>query len=66
MIVALEVTTGVYKLSQDQQTKDLRYYRFNQLVKTEPADKLYQPEELFDLLCKFAFNYNVKEDEYIG
>ena len=62
MIVAIEVTTSTYRLSQDQQSRALRYYRFNQLIKTEDAEKLYSQQELFDLLCVFAYGYNVKED----
>ena len=62
MIVGMEVTTSVYRLSQNQQTKLVEYYRFNQLIKTEQAEKLYSQEELFEKLCQFAYAYNVKEE----
>lgn len=62
MITAIEVTSSVYKVSQNQQNKSVEFYRFNQLIKTEQADRLYQQSELFDILCSFAFEYNVQEE----
>lgn len=66
MMIAIEVTNSTFRLSQNQQDKTLTYYRYNQPIKTETCEKLYSPQELFDLLCEFAYGYNVKEDTYIG
>ena len=62
----VSVVVSIYKIIQDQTTKVITFYVFNQLHDTIRVKKLYTMEELYELLYELAENYQRGlEDEQI-
>ena len=62
----LLVVVSIYKIVQDQSTKVITFYVYNQLHETIEVEKLYTMQELYDLLYDLAEKYQRGlEDEQV-
>ena len=60
---ALSVSTCIYKLFQNPETYELTFYVYNEPVKVENSNKKHSWQELYTIMCAYAYEYQREREE---